>query len=225
MAGILPNEVLSLAAHSLQMQKLLRRIAPVDIPASEDICSGEALEKCCNTLREPPLSLIAVGDIMLGGRAKGVLAKHGAVYPFEAVLPLLQRASLVLGNLEGPFTQKARREHRNYSYRLNPALAIALTRAGIHVVTLANNHLLDCGRAGVLETLDALACAGVAPLGAGVNEQAAHAPVIRQAGQWQIGLLGYYWNRRCAATADLPGSAMDPTDALAADICILRDQV
>lgn len=223
--GILPNEVLSLATHSLQIRKLLRRIAPVEIPASEDIFSGEALAEYCNALGELPLSLIAVGDIMLSGRAKGVLAKHGAVYPFEAVLPLLQRASLVFGNLEGPFAQKARREHRNYSYRLNPAFATALTRAGIHVVTLANNHLLDCGRAGVLETLDTLARAGVAALGAGVNEQAAHAPVIRQAGQWRIGLLGYYWNRRCAATADLPGSAMDPAAALAVDIRSLRDQV
>ncbi|HLZ59829.1 MAG TPA: CapA family protein, partial [Ktedonosporobacter sp.] len=131
----------------------------------------------------------------------------------------------VLGNLEGPFARKALREDRNYSYAVNPRLAASLSRAGIGVVTLANNHLLDCGRTGVMETLEALARAGVAPLGAASNERTAHAPVIRQAGQLRIGLLGYYWNRRCAATADLPGSAMDPPEALKADIMHLRAQV
>ncbi len=203
----------------------MKHIAPEEIPASEDLFSREELERHLNALEEPPLSLIAAGDIMLGGRAKAVIAEHGADYPFEAVLPLLRRADIVLGNLEGPFARKARREHRNYSYAVNPELATALARAGIDVVTLANNHLLDCGRAGVLETLDALALAGVAPLGAAVNEKAAHAPVIRQAGRLRVGLLGYYWNRRCAASADLPGSAMDLPDALKADIGHLRKQV
>src|SRR5262249_33027430 len=91
--------------------------------------------------------------------------------------------------------------------------------------TLANNHLFDCGRAGVIETLEALTLAGVAPLGAGANAKAAHAPVIRQAGSWQGGLLGYYWNSRCAAKADLAGRAMDTPEALQADIRGLRDRV
>lgn len=222
---ILANEAVSLTAHSLQWRGRLKHVAPEEIPPSEDLLSGEALEGHLNALGEPPLSLIAVGDIMLGGRAKKAVAEHGPDYPFEAVRPILRRASIVLGNLEGPFARKARREPRNYSYRVNPELATSLTRGGINVVTLANNHLLDCGRAGVLETLDTLTLAGVAALGAGANEKAAHAPVIQQAGRWRIGLLGYYWNRRCAATADLPGSAMDHHAALEADIRGLRHQV
>jgi hypothetical protein len=207
------------------MQGLLKHVAIEEIPSSEDLLSGEALERRVQAIDEPPLSLIAVGDIMLGGRAKKAVAEHGSDYPFEAVLPILRRASIVLGNLEGPFATKAQREPRNFSYRVNPALATSLPRAGIGLVTLANNHLLDCGRTGVLETLDVLAAAGVAALGAGANERAAHAPAIRQAGRWKIGVLGYYWNRRCAATPALPGSAMDPPEALQADIRGLRDRV
>jgi len=100
-----------------------------------------------------------------------------------------------------------------------------LSRAGINVVTLANNHLLDCGRAGVLETLDALAAAGVAPIGAGVDETAAHAPRILQAGPYRVGLLGYYWNRRTASRGKLPGSAMDTPAELQTDIRTLRNEV
>src|SRR5256886_990427 len=152
------------------------------------------------------------------------IIEHGADYPFAAVLPLLRQSAIVVGNLEGPFAEKARKLRRNFSYRVDPALASALTRAGINILTLANNPLLDCGRSGVLETLDILAREGLAPLGAGVNEQEAHRPIIRQAGRWRIGLLGYYWNRRTAATADKPGSAMDPAEALEADIRALRDR-
>jgi poly-gamma-glutamate capsule biosynthesis protein CapA/YwtB (metallophosphatase superfamily) len=95
----------------------------------------------------------------------------------------------------------------------------------VNVVTLANNHLMDCGRAGVLETLEALASAGVAAVGAAENEEAAHRPVILQAGRWRVGLLGYYWNRRTAATNEFPGSAMDTPERLRADIAALRKQV
>jgi poly-gamma-glutamate capsule biosynthesis protein CapA/YwtB (metallophosphatase superfamily) len=38
-------------------------------------------------------------------------------------------------------------------------------------------------------------------------------------------VLGYYWNRRCAATDALPGSAMDTPEALAEDIRALQEQV
>src|SRR5712692_8418554 len=86
-------------------------------------------------------------------------------------LALLRRAPIVLGNLEGPFAEKVRKQQRNFSYRVEVSLASSLSRAGINVVTLANNHLMDCGRSGVLETLDALSNAKVLALGAGTNER------------------------------------------------------
>jgi poly-gamma-glutamate capsule biosynthesis protein CapA/YwtB (metallophosphatase superfamily) len=207
------------------LQGMLRHVAREAIPDSEDILAPASLEAELRARNEPALSLIAVGDIMLDGRARRVVTERGADYPFAAAGPLLRRAPIVLGNLEGPFARTARRERRNHSYRVDPALARALERAGITVVTLANNHLLDCGRAGVLETLEALRQAGVAAVGAGVDERAAHSPVIRVAGGLRVGVLGYYWNRRCAARATLPGSAMDPPQALATDISALRTQV
>jgi poly-gamma-glutamate capsule biosynthesis protein CapA/YwtB (metallophosphatase superfamily) len=225
MPSILPGGADYPTAHPSQIHGLMKHVSPDEIPDTGDLLSSSSLERQFESLREPPLSLITVGDIMLGGRAKKTLAKHGSDYPFQAVLPLLRRAPLVLGNLEGPLAGKARRHARRYSYRVETHLASSLTRAGINVVTLANNHLLDCGRAGVVETLDALETAGVASLGAGRNQKEAHAPVIKTAGDLRIGLLAYYWNRRCAATADMPGSAMDPPEALESDIRRLRSQV
>jgi poly-gamma-glutamate capsule biosynthesis protein CapA/YwtB (metallophosphatase superfamily) len=170
-------------------------------------------------------SLLAVGDIMLGARARKPIGVHGSDYPFAATLPLLRAASVVFGNLEAPFACKARKLPRNHSYRVNPALACSLKEAGFHVVSLANNHLLDCGREGVQETIDALACANLDVVGAGANKAAAHTPSIRVVGNCKIGLLGYYWNSRCAATEQLPGSATDAFSELELDIGKLRTQV
>jgi len=208
-----------------RMQTLLKFVPAHEIPSSEDLFSAELLESHLAALGDPPLSLIAVGDIMLGGRTRRRIREHGRDYPFSAVLPILQRAPIVLGNLEGPLAQKAQKQNRNFSYRVKPKVATSVLRAGINVVTLANNHLVDCGREGVLETLEALAAAGVTPLGAAANQNAAHEPVIREAGGFRIGLLGYYWNRRCAATANLPGSAMGVFEELETDIRQLRTRV
>jgi poly-gamma-glutamate capsule biosynthesis protein CapA/YwtB (metallophosphatase superfamily) len=218
-------EALSSEQRPSQGRGLSPQIAQAEIPGNDDIFSGDELGRYLDALGEPPLSVIAVGDIMLGARTRKVIAERGPDYPFEATQPLLRRAPVVLGNLEGPFARKAHKEERNFSYGVNPKLAAPIKRAGINVLTLANNHLLDCGRAGVLETLDTLALAGIAPLGAGATRETAHAPVIRQAGQWRVGLLGYYWNRRTAAMGALPGSAMDSPEVLKADIAGLRAQV
>lgn len=204
---------------------LLKRVPADQIPSSSDLLSRAMLEDRLSALEEPPLSMIVGGDVMLGGRAEHAIEEHGPDYPFSAVLPLLRRAPIVLANLEGPFARKARRQPRNFSYRVDVELAGSLSRAGINVAALANNHLTDCGRAGVFETLDALSAARVLALGAGVNDRAARAPVILEAGRVKIGLLGYYWNRRTAATPDQPGSAMDPPEALEADIRELRQRV
>ncbi len=202
----------------------LRGVAMDHIPPDESLLSGKALEAWLKELKEPPLSFIAVGDTMLGERTKTIIAENGADYPLDAVRPLLSRARIVMGNLEGPFARHERAASRAYSYRVKPELASALSRGGINVVTLANNHLLDCGRTGVLETLDALHKAGIASVGGGKNEHEAHRSVVAQDGALRIGLLAYYWNRRTAATDRQPGSAMDSPERIAADIGRLREK-
>lgn len=65
-------------------------------------------------------------------------------------------------------------------YRMHPANVECLTAAGIDVATLANNHVLDWGRAGLVETLDVLARAGILTAGAGGDDAAARRPAIVQ---------------------------------------------
>jgi capsule synthesis protein PGA_cap len=207
-----------------EVSALLRHIDLVEIPASGDLCSADVLAASIEELHEPRLSLIAVGDIMLAGRARRAIASFGPHYPFSAVMPLLRSAPIVAGNLEGLFARQSKKEPRHYSYRMKPELSESLLAAGINVLSLANNHLLDCGRSGVRETLDTLFQVGIAPLGAGFTERDAHRPAIKVAGTYRVGLLSYYWNRRCAATESLPGCALDRCADLSADLARLRTE-
>jgi poly-gamma-glutamate capsule biosynthesis protein CapA/YwtB (metallophosphatase superfamily) len=211
--------------NSPQMRRLLRHVPLEEIPATSDILSAAQLQQRLQHIDGGMVSLIAVGDIMLGGRSRRVIAARGSGYPFEAVLPALNRAWLVMGNLEGPFARFAPRQERNFCYRMNPDLANAIAGAGIGVLTLANNHLMDCGRTGVLETLAALDAAGIAAIGAGIDSHRARRSIIKRAGSVSIGLLGYYWNQRCGSRTDEPGCAVDSPEALAEDIGFLRPQV
>jgi poly-gamma-glutamate capsule biosynthesis protein CapA/YwtB (metallophosphatase superfamily) len=149
-----------------------------NIPTNEDLLSAADLAGCLAALGEPQPSVAFVGDTMLGGRTRKVIAAHGSDYPFASVRPLMQRAHALIGNLEGPFACRSAKQKRNHSYRVNPRLAGALPRAGFRVMTLANNHLLDCGREGVVETLEALEHVGVIAIGAGRDLPAAHSPAM-----------------------------------------------
>jgi hypothetical protein len=220
-----PGAAVSAAGSAQPRTITLRGVCAEEIPADEELLSADGVRARLSVLENPRASLVAVGDVMLGDRARQPIAEHGPDYPFRSVLPLLQSGEIVLANLEGPFARDSRRTHRNYSYRVDPAMAEAMAEAGFTVVTLANNHLLDCGRGGVEETLAAVEAAGMAPLGAGLDEAAAHHPIVQAAGCGRVGLLGYYWNRRCAATATLPGSAIGSRESLQEDLARLRPSV
>jgi poly-gamma-glutamate synthesis protein (capsule biosynthesis protein) len=63
-------------------------------------------------------------------------------------------------------------------YRMHPRNVDCLTAAGVDVCVLANNHVLDYGRAGLDETIATLIEAGLKITGAGASIQQAREPAI-----------------------------------------------
>src|SRR5512139_1462167 len=63
-------------------------------------------------------------------------------------------------------------------YRMNPPNLATLRAAGTDVCVLANNHVLDFDRAGLTDTLAALAEAGLAAVGAGEDLDRALSPAV-----------------------------------------------
>jgi poly-gamma-glutamate synthesis protein (capsule biosynthesis protein) len=102
-------------------------------------------------------------------------------WPWGDALDLLDRhgAQVRIANLETSVTtQGAPDEGKAVHYRMAPANVGCLSAAGLQAVTLANNHTLDFGRAGLVETLQTLAAAGIATAGAGTSGDAAARPAI-----------------------------------------------
>ncbi|MBC7235480.1 MAG: CapA family protein, partial [Chloroflexi bacterium] len=77
-------------------------------------------------------------------------------------------------------------------YRMHPENIPCLTAAGINCCALANNHVLDWGYAGLVETLETLEKANIESAGAGRNLQEAEEPaVIEVAGRGRVLVFSY----------------------------------
>ncbi|MEV0634561.1 CapA family protein [Streptomyces sp. NPDC050619] len=101
-------------------------------------------------------------------------------WPWGDALRLLEEATpdVRIVNLETSVTRSdAFASGKEVHYRMHPANLPALTVAGPDVCVLANNHVLDFGRAGLAETLDSLTRAGLRAAGAGRNAEEAWGPV------------------------------------------------
>jgi len=127
----------------------------------------------------PPLLVAAGGDV-LGDRGVGAyLDRHGGQPVFEHVRPLLETAHLAFVNLEGPVSDKgARATWKEYTFRARPALLDGLVSAGVDMVSLANNHVLDYGPAALIDAFARLERAGICYAGAGKDIRQARAPAI-----------------------------------------------
>jgi poly-gamma-glutamate synthesis protein (capsule biosynthesis protein) len=101
-------------------------------------------------------------------------------YVWGDALDLLTRArpDVRIINLETSVTRSEDFDPKGINYRMNPANVPCLSAAEIDCCVLANNHVLDWGRAGLLETLASLQGAGMASPGAGETIEQASAPSI-----------------------------------------------
>lgn len=115
-------------------------------------------------------------------------------------------------NLEASITSSE--DHwlgKDVLYRMHPHNIIGLTAAGIDCCCLANNHVLDWGHQGLIQTLWTLDMAGVAHAGAGRDGGEARAPaVLDMSGKGRvlvcsIGSTTAGIPRPWAATVDRPG--------------------
>jgi poly-gamma-glutamate synthesis protein (capsule biosynthesis protein) len=88
----------------------------------------------------------------------------------------------VIVNLETSVTTSEDAETKAINYRMHPGNVLVLTAAGIDCCVLANNHVLDWGRAGLHETLDTLGGAGIGVAGAGRDLDEATAPATLEVG-------------------------------------------
>lgn len=156
----------------------------------------------------------AVGYVALAEKANGPIPEPVKYsYIWGDALAELERikpdARII--NLETSITRSNDVEDKAVNYRMNPENIPCITVASIDCCTLANNHILDWGYAGLAETLKALKAVHVKTAGAGMNIQEARTPaVLAIPGKGRVLVFsfgsetsGIPWN--WAAAADKPG--------------------
>jgi poly-gamma-glutamate capsule biosynthesis protein CapA/YwtB (metallophosphatase superfamily)/outer membrane protein assembly factor BamB len=137
------------------------------------------------------IELVAVGDIMLSRTIEERMDLYGSSYPFWGTAELLRGADITIGNLECPLSTQGQPIGKRFTFRAHPRHAIGLAWAGFDILSLANNHLLDFGREGFVETLETLHDNGLAFVGAGLSHEAAHRPLILEVKGRKVAFLAY----------------------------------
>ncbi len=171
------------------------------------------------------ITIAAVGDIMLGHRTEPVLKKHGPQYPFADVKPFLDKADIVVGNLESPISTRGNAvENKKFTLRAGPIAAEALTAAGIRVVALANNHSMDFGPLALQDTFEVLDKNEILYSGAGMDVEDARAPAILKIKGKTIAFLSYSltFPLEFYASAKRPGTAPGYQEFVKADVEKIR---
>ena len=146
--------------------------ARVDDPAPTTAPETPTYNATTTTLKKRPWTLLAGGDVLLD------LTEPEGVDPFTKVEPSLSSADVAIVNLEMAITERGEPYDKEFVFRAPGSAALTLAGAGVDVVSLANNHILDFGSEGLEDTISVLDEVGILRPGAGANNAEAYAPRV-----------------------------------------------
>ena len=145
-------------------------------------------------IREPDyVTMTFGGDVMLDRGVKNSVIKnfnndYSALFD---KLEILKDSDIVFANLEGTASDVGTDMHNLYSFHMDPAVIPALSGAGINILSVANNHVGDWGRASYEDTLSRLRENEIFYTGGGINSGEAEEPTVIEKYGMKIGFLGF----------------------------------
>ena len=166
------------------------------------------------------VTLAFAGDVNFASRTARLLTDPATA--FGPIASVLRSADLTAVNLETAVTGRGVPQPKNYHFRTTPLAFAALRDAGVELVTMANNHVLDYGPVGLADTLAAAKAARFPYVGIGINAAAAWAPYVTTIKGMTIAIVGVSQVAELAsswvATGTRPGeaNAIDLSRTLAA---------
>ena len=160
-----------------------RTMRPIKLFLCGDVMTGRGIDQI---LPHPCAPLIHEGYlkdardyVRLAERASGPVPRSvDEAYIWGDALRELERTrpDVRIINLETAVTRSEDWVAKGINYRMHPSNIGCLTVAGIDCCALANNHVLDWGATGLVETLETLRGAGLGSAGAGRQRDEAQAP-------------------------------------------------
>jgi poly-gamma-glutamate synthesis protein (capsule biosynthesis protein) len=136
-----------------------------------------------------PLTLAFAGDVHFTGRTAPLLAKPKTA--FGPIVPVLEAADLAMVNLETAITDRGTEQPKQFHFRAPITAFEAVRDAGVDVVTMANNHVLDYGQVGLADTLDNGHRANFPVVGIGHDAKEAFAPYYTTVKGVRIAILAF----------------------------------
>ncbi|NBC36168.1 CapA family protein [Novosphingobium sp. FSY-8] len=130
------------------------------------------------------VSIVVSGDL--------VLDEPDGAHWLSGIAPAIRAGDLAVGHLEVPHTASLHELHGDVPAPGAPVENLqALAEAGFGLVSLAGNHMADCGPQGIADTMAGLDGVGIGHCGAGANLAQARAAVWRDVGGRRVALLSY----------------------------------
>ena len=173
------------------------------------------------------LSIVFTGDILLDRGVRRVINQHGVGHLFsDGIDSVFRSAQLVVGNLECPATKIDAPVFKRFIFRGEPEWLDTLRQHGITHLNLANNHSIDQGREGLLDTRRNIITAGMVPMGAGENMSEASEPVLLASeprNVWLVPSLRLALENY-AYLPDKPCVSQEPMDSLIRRVHRLRQE-
>jgi poly-gamma-glutamate capsule biosynthesis protein CapA/YwtB (metallophosphatase superfamily) len=138
------------------------------------------------------LVIHGAGDVSLDTSYISTFASqgYGYAYAWSGLGGLFRRDDLTIVNVECPVTDRGSLL-KEFSFHGTTAALPAMRDAGVDVGSLANNHAYDRGPDGVVDSRRNLAKAGIAPVGAGADQDEALRPAMFEIKGWRIAVLGF----------------------------------
>jgi len=133
-------------------------------------------------MKTKTVTFIGVGDILIDREKPDSIFQH--------VAETMRSADVTFANCEQMYSDKGQPNliHASYS---DPKNIPSLLNAGLDLISLANNHTLDWGPEGLLDTISRLEQAGLPYVGAGKNITEARRPVVLERQGTKLGFLAY----------------------------------
>ncbi len=165
------------------------------------------------------------GDILLDRGVRQAIERHGADHLFsDSIDAVFCSAQIVVGNLECPATKIEAPVFKRFIFRGEPEWLNTLKQHGITHLNLANNHAIDQGRKGLIDTKRNIIEAGMTPIGAGETMAEASQPVLLAEQPRQVWLVPSLRLalENYAYLTDQPCVSQEPMDSLLERVHRLR---
>jgi poly-gamma-glutamate synthesis protein (capsule biosynthesis protein) len=144
------------------------------------------------------ITIMAAGDINLVSKRPDYLLKFSLSpgYYFKHIKPLLKKGDINFCNFEQTATDDFSNPPKPWPGKAFTFLGTGdnittVADAGFNLFNLANNHIMDYGKKGLIHTLKALKVRGIRHFGAGLNDSDARTPMVISVKGIRIAFLGY----------------------------------